>query len=158
LSQHTPQPGDSYPQQPAHQPPAGQQPGYVQPAYEQQPGYVQPAYQQQPAYYQQPYVQPMYQQTITYAAYRPQPKAFSVTSLVLGLVSIFFGFTFLVPIGAIVFGIIGIKREPAVRGMSITGLILGGLCLLGWVVLVVLWFVFVVFVTAAAASAGTYTS
>jgi hypothetical protein len=121
----------------------------------QQPGYQQPVQQ---FGYQQPYAQPVYRQTMVYAAYQPQPKAFSVTSLVLGLASILFGFTFLVPIGAVVFGIIGIKREPAMRGMSITGLIVGSLFLLGWVILVVFWIVFAVILASAAASVSTYGS
>lgn len=53
------------------------------------------------------------------------------------------------PIGAVVFGIIGIKREPSAKGMSITGLILGGVMLLGWVVLIVLWLSIVVWAVGA---------
>lgn len=62
------------------------------------------------------------------------PKGFSITALVLGLASIFFGFTFLVPIGALIFGIIGAKKEPSGRAMAITGIVIGSLFLLGWLV------------------------
>lgn len=78
-----------------------------------------------------PYNAPVAYQQV-YAA--PPPTGLSVTSLVLGLVSIFFGFTFLVPLGALIFGIIGLKREPTGRGMAITGIVIGGLFMLFWVV------------------------
>ena len=152
MSQQTPQ-GGPYPQQPSEQQGGYQQPGYQQP-------YGQPGYQQpygQPGY-QQPYGQPVYQQTAVYAGYQPQPKGFSITSLILGLASILFGFTFLVPIGAVIFGAIGIKREPTGRGMSITGLILGGIMLLGWAALIVFWIVFAVVFASAASSVGPYAS
>jgi hypothetical protein len=125
---------------------------YQQPA-PQQPGPQQPGGQQQ-------YAQPVYQQTVVYAAYQPQPKGLSITALVLGLASILFGFTLLVPVGAVVFGIIGIRREPSARGMSITGVVLGGICLLGWLLLVVLWIVFAIILAGAAATSysGSYVS
>lgn len=143
MSQQTPH-GGRNPQQPSAQQGGYQQPGYQQP-------YGQPVYQQ-------PYGQPVYQQTAVYAGYQPQPKGFSITSLILGLASILFGFTFLVPIGAVIFGAIGIKREPSARGMSITGLILGGIMLLGWAALIVFWIVFAVVFASAASSVGPYVS
>ncbi|MGN6197300.1 hypothetical protein [Humibacter sp.] len=143
MSQQTPH-GGRNPQQPSAQQGGYQQPGYQQP-------YGQPVYQQ-------PYGQPVYQQTAVYAGYQPQPKGFSITSLILGLASILFGFTFLVPIGAVIFGAIGIKREPTGRGMSITGLILGGIMLLGWAALIVFWIVFAVVFASAASSVGPYVS
>ncbi|NEM90837.1 DUF4190 domain-containing protein [Galbitalea soli] len=63
-----------------------------------------------------------------------QPKGLSVTSLVLGLVSIFFGFTFFVPLTGLILGILGVRREPAGRGMAIAGSVLSGIMLLGWVI------------------------
>lgn len=70
-------------------------------------------------------------------AYQPvyvaQPTGLSATALILGLVSIFFGFTFLVPLGALIFGIVALKREPAGRGMAITGIVIGALFMLFWV-------------------------
>lgn len=65
----------------------------------------------------------------------PQPRGFSVTALILGLVSIVFGFTFLVPLGALIFGLIGVKREPSARGMAITGIVIGGAFMLFWLLL-----------------------
>src|SRR5690606_30926914 len=56
-----------------------------------------------------------------------QPKGFSVTALVLALVSIVFGFTLILPLAALIFGIIGAKKEPAGRGMAIVGIVIGAL-------------------------------
>ncbi|OUD85814.1 hypothetical protein BC477_15505 [Clavibacter michiganensis subsp. michiganensis] len=50
--------------------------------------------------------------------------------MILGLVSVFFFWTFLCPLIGLVFGIIGFRKEPAGRGFAITGLILNGLLLL----------------------------
>jgi hypothetical protein len=91
--------------------------------------------------YQQVYVQP------------PQPKGASVTAMVLGLVSLFLGFTFVVPIVGFIFGLVGLNKEPAGRGMAIAGLVLNGLMLLGWVLL----FIFVFGVFGAVATSGTMT-
>lgn len=75
--------------------------------------------------------------------YAPPPRGMSITSLVLGLVSIFSGFTFIVPIVGLVFGFLGLKREPAGRGMALAGVILNAVMLVGWIVVLV--FVIVVF-------------
>ncbi|QIS41863.1 hypothetical protein GW571_06805 [Clavibacter capsici] len=58
------------------------------------------------------------------------PKGMSLTSMILGLVSVFFFWTFLCPLIGLVFGIIGFRKEPAGRGFAITGLVLNGLLLL----------------------------
>lgn len=58
------------------------------------------------------------------------PKGLSLTSMILGLVSVLFFWTFLCPLVGLVFGIVGIRREPAGRGFAITGLVLNGLLLL----------------------------
>jgi Domain of unknown function (DUF4190) len=91
--------------------------------------YPDPPHQPQPAAIYQPvYVQPV------------QPKGASITSMVLGLVSILLGFTFLVPVIGFIFGMVGLRKEPAGRGMAAAGLILNGLFLLGWVLLFVFLF------------------
>lgn len=51
-------------------------------------------------------------------------RVFGILSLVLGAVSIVAGNVF-VPIAAIVVGILGLKREPATRTLSIWGIVLG---------------------------------
>ncbi|MBM7388567.1 hypothetical protein JOE37_001561 [Clavibacter michiganensis] len=58
------------------------------------------------------------------------PKGLSLTSMILGLVSVLFFWTFLCPLVGLVFGIVGIRKEPAGRGFAVTGLILNGLLLL----------------------------
>ncbi|MBT2533579.1 DUF4190 domain-containing protein [Arthrobacter sp. ISL-48] len=65
----------------------------------------------------------------------PQPKGLSIASMVLGICSIFLGWTFIAPIVGFVLGIIGLQREPAAKGMAVTGVILNGLMLLGWALL-----------------------
>ncbi|WP_420367183.1 DUF4190 domain-containing protein [Curtobacterium sp. L1-20] len=64
------------------------------------------------------------------------PKGLSVTSMILGLVSIVAGFTFLVPLVGLILGIVGLRKEPAGRGMAITGLVLNGLFVIGWALLI----------------------
>ena len=64
------------------------------------------------------------------------PRGMSVASMILGLVSIVFGFTFFLPLIGFILGIVGIRREPAGRGMAITGLILNGLFVIGWTLIV----------------------
>ncbi|WP_317232296.1 hypothetical protein [Clavibacter capsici] len=58
------------------------------------------------------------------------PKGMSLTSMILGLVSVLFFWTFLCPLIGLVFGIVGFRKEPAGRGFAITGLVLNGLLLL----------------------------
>ncbi|WP_374008238.1 DUF4190 domain-containing protein [Leifsonia sp. LS-T14] len=66
----------------------------------------------------------------------PAPKGLSVASMVLGLISIAFGFTFVLPLIGLILGMIGLRREPAGRGMAITGVVLSGLILLAWVIII----------------------
>ncbi|GAB3533259.1 hypothetical protein GCM10027403_06900 [Arthrobacter tecti] len=97
-------------------------------------------YQNQPG--QHPY-QPVYVQA--------PPRGKSVASMVLGLVSIFFGWTFIAPLIGLILGFAGLKSEPAGRGMAITGVILNGIMILGWVLLIV---IMVTVVGAASISGG----
>lgn len=62
----------------------------------------------------------------------------SVASMVLGLVSIVFGFTFVLPLIGFVLGVVGIRREPAGHGMAVTGLVLNGIFVIGWALLILL--------------------
>jgi hypothetical protein len=78
--------------------------------------------------------------------------ALSLTSMIIGLASIFFGSIVLLPIGAIVLGIIGLRRERNGRGLAITGIIAGGVTLLFWIALVI---VIVVLIAVAAPSGGS---
>lgn len=64
-----------------------------------------------------------------------EPKGMSVASMVIGLVNILLGWTVILPIIGLVLGIVGLRKEPTARGMAITGVILSGIIVLGWVVI-----------------------
>lgn len=108
-------------------PPAGYEPPRFVPPYS-QPGspYAQPsgAYSQH-GYYGVP----------------AEPKTLSIASMVCGIASVIMGWLLLPQFAAIVTGHMALKREPGGRGMAITGLVLGYLCLLGygvfWLLLIV---------------------
>ncbi len=55
----------------------------------------------------------------------------SISSLVLGVVSIVAGWTFFLPVAGLVFGILALKREPSSRTMAIWGVVLNGALLAG---------------------------
>ena len=61
-------------------------------------------------------------------------QTLSILSLVLGISSIFFGLTFIVPIAAIVLGILALNREPAGRTMAIWGIVTGSFMMAGFVI------------------------
>jgi hypothetical protein len=113
--------------------PYGQPPG----PYNQGP-YSQPSPYGQASPYNQaagPYGQPGY-----YGG-PAEPKTLSIASMVCGIASVIMGFLLLPQVAAIVTGHMALKREPSAKGMSITGLVLGYLCLLGygafWLLLIV---------------------
>lgn len=111
------QPGSPYGQ------PAG---GYSQPGSPYGPpagGYGQPPspYGQAPAPYGQPYY-----------GMPAEPKGLSIASMVCGIASVILGWFLLPQVAAIVTGHLALRREPSGKGMSITGLVLGYLCLLGY--------------------------
>ena len=115
-------------------PPYGQG-SYGQGAYG-EPGQYGGAYGQPPSPYNQqpsPYGQPAgpYAQQ-GYYGMQAEPKTLSIASMVCGIASVIMGWLLLPQIAAIITGHIALKREPAGRGMSIAGLVLGYLCLLGY--------------------------
>lgn len=125
-----------YGQQPFGQPAQYPVQQYGQPAQYavQQYGQPQPG---QPQYAQPGYGQPVY---VAPYVYTPSPpRGLSISSMVIGLVSLFFGFTFVLPIIGFVLGIMGARKEPTGRAMAITGIVLNGFFLLAWVALVLLW-------------------
>lgn len=102
----------------AGQPYAGQN-------YPAQPGY--------PMYPQGGYPYPM----------QDQRKGFSIASMVLGILSVPLFFTYgIIAVLAVIFGHIGLKREPAGKGMAITGLVLGYI-MLGLSLVFILFFVMI---------------
>lgn len=126
-------PPQPYPQQQLQPQQYGVQTYAQQAPYPQQQPYP-PQYGIQP--YAQPYA-PVYPAPYPYPA--SPPKGLSISSMVIGLVSLFFGFTFVLPVVGFVLGLMGLRREPAGRAMAITGVVLNGLFLLGWAALVLLW-------------------
>lgn len=68
------------------------------------------------------------------SAQHTETKTLSITSMVLGIASLLFGWTFLVPIAGVICGFMGMRREPAGKGFWMTGLVLNGLALIGWII------------------------
>ncbi|RUR02103.1 DUF4190 domain-containing protein [Labedella endophytica] len=87
-------------------------------------------------------------------AVAPPPRGKSIASMVLGLVSVFFGFTLILPLIGFIMGLTALKSEPTGRGMAVTGIILNGLMLLGWVVLVGFFLLVVVGIGASSVNTG----
>ncbi len=63
---------------------------------------------------------------------RPPRRGLSITSLVLGVVSMFLGWLMLLQIAGLIFGLLGLSREAEGKPLAITGVALNGLALLGW--------------------------
>lgn len=79
-----------------------------------------------------------------YNPYQPngfstQPeRGLSIASMVLGILSLFFGWTVVVPIVGVVLGAMGLKREPEGRTFALAGLwINGAILVLGLILLVI---------------------
>ncbi|MDQ0119651.1 DUF4190 domain-containing protein [Pseudarthrobacter sp902506025] len=142
---------------PGYQPPAqygqGQygQAQYNQPQYG-QAQYNQPQYGQAP-YSQAQYGQPQYFGQPSYYGGTVEPKTLSIASMVCGIASVIMGWLLLPQFAAIITGHLALRREPSGKGMSITGLVLGYLCLLGYGAL---WLLFIIGV-AVAGTAGSNT-
>ncbi|WP_285318765.1 DUF4190 domain-containing protein [Pseudarthrobacter sp. lyk4-40-TYG-27] len=139
---------------PSYQPPAqyGQtQYGHGQygqsqygPSYNQgqfnQSQYGQGQYFGQPAYYGRP----------------AEPKTLSIASMVCGIASVIMGWLLLPQLAAIITGHLALRREPSGKGMSISGLVLGYLCLLGYGAL---WLLLIIGLTVASttgSNSGTF--
>lgn len=69
---------------------------------------------------------------VTYVQVSAPPKGASVTSMVLGLVSIVMGFTFFLPLIGLICAFVGLAREPAGRAYAVVGLLLNGFFILLW--------------------------
>jgi hypothetical protein len=69
-------------------------------------------------------------------AYPPASTTLSISSFVLGLVSIIFGFIVFVPLVGLVLGIRAVKKEPAARGFAIAGIWINAV-MLGLVVIAI---------------------
>ncbi|WP_324643776.1 DUF4190 domain-containing protein [Pseudarthrobacter sp. LT1] len=122
------------------------------------PGYQPPQQYGQPRYGQNQYGQPQYGNTQyfgqpSYYGGTVEPKTLSIASMVCGIASVIMGWLLLPQFAAIITGHLALRREPSGKGMSITGLVLGYLCLLGYGAL---WLLFIIGV-AVAATAGSNT-
>jgi hypothetical protein len=82
-----------------------------------------------------------------------EPKGLSIASMVCGIASVMLGWFMLPQIAAIITGHLALRREPSGKGMSITGLVLGYLCLLGYGA----FWVFVIVAATMYRSNGSYT-
>ncbi len=66
-------------------------------------------------------------------------RGLSIASTVLGILSLFFGFTVVVPIVGLVLGAMGLRREPEGRNFALAGVwINGAILFLGLVMVVIL--------------------
>jgi len=116
--------GSPWPSYQAPPPSYGQRPSFGQAQYG-QPQYGQAQYFGQPSYYGRPV----------------EAKTLSIASMVCGIASVLMGWLLLPQFAAIITGHLALRREPSGRGMSITGLVLGYLCLLGYGAI---WLLFII--------------
>ena len=136
-------------------------PGYQPPPQNQGPSYGQPQYgqsQYNPGQYGQgqynnaQYGQPQYFGQPYYGR-AVEPKTLSIASMDCGIASVIMGWLLLPQFAAIITGHLALRREPSGKGMSITGLVLGYLCLLGYGAI---WLLFIIGL-AVAATTGSNT-
>ena len=127
-----------------------------------EPGQYGAPYGQPPSPYNQgPYSQPSpYNQAAGpygqpgYYGVPAEPKTLSIASMVCGIASVIMGFLLLPQVAAIVTGHMALKREPSGKGMSITGLVLGYLCLFGYGAL---WLLAIIGLAVASSTSSSYT-
>lgn len=136
--QFVPPPGPSIPAPPLYD---WNQPGtsqYNQPAEQYGAPYTQPGSPYGPP---NTYAQPNPYRQPSYYGVTAEPKGLSITSMVCGISSVILGWFLIPQLAAIITGHLALSREPSGKGMSITGLVLGYLCLLGygafWLLLVI---------------------
>ena len=67
-------------------------------------------------------------------------RTLSTISLVAGIVSIVFGQSILIPIAAIVLGVLGYRQEPFGRSFAVWGIALGAIALFGWTIFTLVGF------------------
>jgi hypothetical protein len=163
-----PSQGPDY-QRPDHQGNDVPWPSYQPPAQYGQTQYGQGQYGQsqygptynQGQYNQSPYNQPQYNQGQYFGqpAYygRPaEPKTLSIASMVCGIASVIMGWLILPQLAAIITGHLALRREPSGKGMSISGLVLGYLCLLGYGALWLLLIIGLAVASTTGSNSGTF--
>ena len=65
-------------------------------------------------------------------------RTLSVVAFALGVASVVLGQTFVVPIAAMVLGIVAYRREPSARAFAVWGIVLGAVMLFGWILFAVI--------------------
>lgn len=139
---------------PSYQPPQSGQSQSGQPPYSQAP-YHQASYNQG-QYGNSQYGQPQYFGQQSYYGRPVEPKTLSIASMVCGIASVIMGWLMLPQIAAIATGHLALRREPSGRGMSITGLVLGYLCLLGYGAIWLLLIIGLAVAGSAGSNSGTF--
>jgi hypothetical protein len=144
---------------PSYQPPQSGQSQHGQSQYG-QPPYSQAPYGQAPynqvQYGNSQYGQPQYFGQQSYYGRPVEPKTLSIASMVCGIASVIMGWLMLPQIAAIATGHLALRREPSGRGMSITGLVLGYLCLLGYGAIWLLLIIGLAVAGSAGSNSGTF--
>ncbi|MBH0023932.1 DUF4190 domain-containing protein [Salinibacterium sp. SWN248] len=64
-------------------------------------------------------------------------RTMSILALSLGIASVFFAQTIVVPLAAVILGVFGLRDEPTGRGFSIWGIVLACVATFGWVFIVI---------------------
>ncbi|QAV69634.1 DUF4190 domain-containing protein [Salinibacterium sp. UTAS2018] len=64
-------------------------------------------------------------------------RTMSVLALSLGIASLFFAQSVVVPLAAVILGVFGLRDEPTGRGFSIWGIVLACVATFGWVLVVI---------------------
>lgn len=133
--------------QPESGTPSGSEPPRFTPPY----GSSTPPYGQPPS----PYSQPPGPYGQGYYGMPAEPKTLSIASMVCGIASVIMGWLLLPQVAAIITGHMALRREPSGKGMAITGLVLGYLCLLGYGAF---WLLVIIGLAIASSNSGaTYT-
>ncbi|MCU1534186.1 MAG: hypothetical protein JWR53_667 [Glaciihabitans sp.] len=81
-------------------------------------------------------------ETTTTPAPAAATRTLSILSFVLGLASIVASHGGLIPIAAIIVGIFAYRTEPTGRALSVWGIVISALVLVGWLVVAVLGLAF----------------
>lgn len=71
-------------------------------------------------------------------------QTLGILSLVGGIASLVFGQTIILPVAAIVLGVMARNREPASRAIATWGIILSVIALFGWILVVVIAAIFAI--------------
>ncbi len=138
---------DQQPQDPQHSYPEASQQPTEQPTAGSYAGYGQGSPDTAGSQYQQPYGgQPQYQGGYAAPGYAPPPKTqgITITALILGIISLFFGAVpvlgLLLGAAAVIVSAVALNKKAHSRGMSIAGLITGIIGLIIGVIMTIVLF------------------